>query len=95
MRALVFIGAALVLVGCGEVIPLPQPMGRPCAINSDCVPDACCGRGTMAVHVLDGPDCSRVDCSAECPVNEVGCGCGLPICRDSRCTVAVSTDPGC
>lgn len=95
MRALVLLGAALVMAGCGEVVDLPLPMGRACTTNSDCVPNACCGRGTGAVHVLDGPDCSAVDCSDECPLVEVDCGCGLPVCRDSRCTVAVSTGPGC
>lgn len=94
-RALVLVGVVLGLGGCGPVIDLPMVMGRPCAANSDCVPDGCCGRGTRAVHVLDGPDCSRIDCTGECPATEVNCGCGLPVCRESQCVVAQAVAPGC
>lgn len=95
MRALVLLGVALVSVGCGSVIDLPPDTSRPCAVDADCVPNGCCGQGTAAIHVLDGPDCRAVDCSDACPLAQVRCGCGLPVCRESRCTVAVSTEPGC
>jgi len=29
-----------------------------------------------------------------CPVMQISCGCGVPICRDSRCSVAVASGPG-
>lgn len=91
-------GLALVvaLAGCGVYEPLPTgDAGRACVQDSECVPDGCCGLGSGAVHVADGPDCSRVDCSPRCPATEVSCGCGLPVCRDARCVVARSAEPAC
>ena len=80
--------------GCGSIIDLPSPdAGRPCTEDTECVPNACCGDGTAAVHVLDGPDCRTVRCSGACPLAQVRCGCGLPLCRGGHCTVAV--DPSC
>ncbi len=72
--------------GNGSGGPLP---GRVCYDDSDCVPSACCGQGTRAVHQLDGPDCSSAVCSGSCPSQMTECGCGYPICRDGRCTVAL------
>ena len=87
----------LLLCGCGSFLdePLPDAGGRACVQPSDCVPNGCCGQGTAAVHVLDGPNCSQVQCTGTCPASQVRCGCGVPVCRDSRCTVAVATDPSC
>jgi uncharacterized protein YceK len=86
----------VVLGGCGSVIDPPAPdAGRACTVDADCVPNGCCGEGTSAIHVLDGPDCSMVRCNGMCPVTQIRCGCGLPVCRDSRCVVAVSVDPQC
>lgn len=95
MRALVLLGAALVSFGCGSIIDLPPDTSRPCAADADCVPNGCCGEGSGAIHTLDAPDCTAVRCSGMCPLAQVRCGCGLPVCRDSRCSVAVSTEPGC
>ncbi|MEW5738567.1 MAG: hypothetical protein AB1938_06550 [Myxococcota bacterium] len=89
------LAGVFVATGCGTV-DSPQPDGgRVCYLDSDCVPDGCCGQGTGAIHVLDGPDCSTVRCDGQCPPEQVRCGCGLPVCRESRCTVAVSTEPRC
>lgn len=94
MRTLLFF---LVLVsGCGTLLEAPLPdAGRPCNQDSDCVPNGCCGEATSAIHVSDAPNCSTVRCTTMCPVNQIRCGCGLPLCRDSRCTVAVAVDPRC
>ncbi|MFZ5440159.1 MAG: hypothetical protein ACOZQL_09135 [Myxococcota bacterium] len=82
--------------GCGEVLEPPAPdAGRPCTADSECVPNGCCGEGTAATHVLDAPSCSTVMCPGQCPEAQVRCGCGLPVCRDARCTVAVSVEPRC
>lgn len=69
--------------------------GRICYQDSDCVPDGCCGRATDAIHVDDAPDCSQVACDGQCPVNQINCGCGIPVCSNSHCAVAVTTGPGC
>lgn len=81
--------------GCGVVDPGNPDGGRVCYVDTDCVPDGCCGQGTASIHVLDGPDCSMIRCDGQCPLEQVRCGCGLPVCRDSRCQVAVSTEPRC
>jgi hypothetical protein len=83
------------VAGCGTVDSSPTDAGRVCYLDSDCVPDDCCGLGRGAVHVLDGPDCATVRCDGACPREQVACGCGLPVCRGSRCAVAVSTEPRC
>ncbi len=87
----------LLLGGCGAFFeePLPDAGGRACVQDSECVPNDCCGQGTAAVHVSDGPSCAQVSCTGTCPLAQVRCGCGVPLCRDSRCTVAVATDPSC
>lgn len=96
MRAACLAVVVVALVGCGAIEPFPPgDAGRACVIDSECVPDNCCGRGSAAVHVDDAPDCSAVDCPDTCPLTQVACGCGLPVCRDSRCTVAWSADPAC
>jgi hypothetical protein len=87
---------ALAAAGCGLVDTFPADGGgRVCYLDTDCVPDGCCGQGAGAIHVLDAPDCSMVRCDGSCPAEQVRCGCGLPVCRDSRCAVAVSTEPRC
>ena len=86
------------LWGCGSFFPEPPvaDAGRACVQDSECVPNGCCGQGTAAVHELDAPtSCGQLTCSGMCPQAQVRCGCGLPVCRDSRCTVAVATDPSC
>jgi hypothetical protein len=80
-------------VGCGpfEFMPPTDPDPGPvCYADRDCVPDACCGRGSRAVHRSVGPDCSEVLCDGQCPEERVDCGCGLVICRSNHCAVAVS-----
>ena len=84
--------------GCGVDLPTDTGTGGSgpvCFQDSDCVPNGCCGRGTGAVHVSEAPDCSGVACDGSCPANEVNCGCGIPVCSDSHCTVAVTTGPNC
>lgn len=88
----------LLLCGCGSFLPEPPvpDAGRACVQDSECVPNGCCGQGTAAVQVMDAPtSCAQLTCSGMCPVAQVRCGCGVPVCRDSRCTVAVATDPAC
>ena len=92
-----FVLLLLAVAGCGELLlepPVPTP-GRACTQDSDCVPNGCCGEARAAVHRDDAPDCSTVRCSGMCPSAQTSCGCGVPICRDSRCSVAVATGPGC
>lgn len=87
---------ALLLVGCGLAdFPQPTPMGPGCTADSECVPNGCCGTASEAVHVSLGPSCSATQCMNSCPVQGVKCGCGLPVCRDSRCAVALSSEPQC
>jgi hypothetical protein len=86
----------LLLAGCGSIFEEPLPdAGRPCTQDVECVPNGCCGMAGSAIHEADAPDCSVRTCSAMCPVAQISCGCGVPICRDSRCSVAVATGPGC
>jgi len=95
MRCFVLVWGVL-LCGCGSIIdPLPGDAGRACTGDFECVPGGCCGEGTSAVHALDAPSCSGMVCNGMCPVSEVRCGCGLPVCRDARCVVAVAVDPRC
>ncbi len=86
------------LWSCGSLIvePPEADAGRACVQDSECVPNGCCGQGTAAVHVMDAPtSCAQLTCTGMCPTSQVRCGCGVPVCRDSRCTVAVATDPAC
>ena len=86
----------LLLAGCGSTLPFPDPVpGRACTQDSECVPNGCCGEATSAIHTLDSVSCAGVTCTGSCPEQQVRCGCGVPICRDSQCTVAVATDPRC
>lgn len=90
------VAALLGAAACGD---LPEPggedAGRPCLGDEDCVPDACCGEGAFSIHVEDAPSCGGVSCSGACDVTQVRCGCGVPVCRDSRCAVAWSVEPRC
>lgn len=85
--------------GCGPFDEFPvedNGSGPVCYEDADCVPNGCCGEGTGAVHVELAPDCAAVQCSGSCPASEVNCGCGYPVCRNSRCVVAVNYgDPAC
>jgi hypothetical protein len=94
---LVAAGVGLSAAGCGtDLLPPDVPgTGRVCYQDSDCVPDGCCGQASDAVHIEDAPDCSQVTCDGSCPENQIDCGCGLPVCSDSHCTVAYTTGPGC
>ncbi len=69
--------------------------GPPCFSDQDCVPNACCGTGTGVVGIAQAPDCAGVRCNNNCPVGQLNCGCGLPVCRDGHCTVAVTFGGGC
>lgn len=79
--------------GCGPVDPdfgdPPAPLSnRICYVDSDCMGNACCGLGTHPTHVEDGPDCSGVRCSGDCPPDGLDCGRCLVYCRNSRCEAA-------
>ncbi len=91
--------AVAALVGaaaCGELLEAPvEDAGRPCLGDEDCVPDGCCGRGIWSIHVEDAPSCGGETCDGQCDVTQVRCGCGLPVCRDSHCSIAVAVDPMC
>jgi hypothetical protein len=95
VRTVLWVGALGGLglaLACGPFDELPTedpPPGRVCYADSDCVPNACCGTGTGAVHRADGPDCAGVVCSGQCPANQIDCGCAMPYCRDGRCSAAV------
>ena len=89
------LGAVLGCVaGCEPVDPgslddPPAPVSnRVCYQNSDCTGNACCGEGTNPTHVLDGPDCSNVRCTNNCPADGLDCGRCYVFCRDSRCEAA-------
>lgn len=88
----------LLAVGaCGsiaETAPPPGMTGPACTSDAECVPNGCCGNGTGAVHITGAPVCNLA-CTNLCPTNQVSCGCGIPVCRNSRCTVAVSGEPRC
>jgi hypothetical protein len=81
--------------GGGEGFCPPPPSGAVCYEDSDCVPDACCGEAQCAVFPEQAPSCSNVSCSGDCPPDSIDCGCGVPYCRDGRCTVARTSGPGC
>lgn len=88
------------LVALGCELPDPGPYdagtGTVCYDDSECAPNACCGMGTAVINVADGaPDCRAVTCDGKCPANGIKCGCAVPVCRNSRCTSAISTTPGC
>ena len=79
--------------GCGPVETNfdepPAPLSnRICYTDADCTGNACCGLGTNPTHVQDGPNCTNVRCTNDCPVNGLDCGRCLVICRNSRCEAA-------
>jgi|SRR5215211_3931832 len=69
--------------------------GPVCYSDEECVPNACCGRGTDAVHVSQAPDCRGVSCDDTCPSDMIDCGCGLPVCRDNHCQAAFTANDRC
>lgn len=69
--------------------------GRICYSDSECVPAGCCGQATSSIHVLDAQSCDNVRCSGTCPSTMTHCGCGLPVCRDGHCSVALRHDNQC
>jgi hypothetical protein len=90
------VGVLLAGAGCGLDIDDLDGLGGDgtgptCYDDSECVPNACCGEGNGAVHYTLAPDCSAIRCSAEsCPAYTVNGGTGLPVCRNSKCTVATT-----
>jgi len=96
MRPAVALSMLLAAAGCGVIDDFPTGDGGiECYVDADCAPNACCGLGTAAVPLSQAPDCSAVKCDGQCPIDQVNCGCGLPVCRLNQCAVAVSTDPSC
>lgn len=92
MRRIVAL-ALVIAAGCGPIDELPvegDDSGLVCYSDADCVPNECCGEGGGVVHIQDAPDCRGVRCSGVCPQDQVNCGCGYPVCRNSRCTVAIN-----
>ncbi len=98
LAAGILVGWAL-SVGCGPEFDddLGLPPGKVCYQDSECVPDGCCGQGQNAVHIDDAPDCTGQQCTGSCALkpNLARCGCAIPRCRSGRCTVALSSEPGC
>ncbi|WNG34664.1 hypothetical protein F0U60_14120 [Archangium minus] len=92
--AALVLGAVLAMTtGCGPVEQdfgdSPAPLSnRICYTDADCTGNACCGLGTNPTHVLDGPNCSGVRCTGDCPVDRIDCGRCYVFCRDSRCEAA-------
>jgi hypothetical protein len=86
-------------IGCGSELDGPATGGSgggpACFQDSDCVPNDCCGKGTGSVHISEAPDCSSVSCDGSCPADKINCGCAIPVCSDSQCSIAVTTGPGC
>jgi hypothetical protein len=89
------LGGALVACGPLDEDIFGPPSGRTCYENADCVPDGCCGQATAAIHKDDATSCTGVVCQGSCPVDQVDCGCGLPVCKEQRCTVARQVDARC
>ena len=86
----------LVGAGCGaEALNFPPPTGGSCVQDSDCVPNGCCGEATSSIVSSEAPDCSQQTCDGGCPVDQLDCGCAIPVCSDSQCSVAVTSGPGC
>ncbi len=84
---------------CGETLEFSGPADggstKPCFVDSDCVPNDCCGRGNGARHIDNAPDCRGVVCEGTCPTDQVDCGCGVPVCRNQRCAVAITVNDQC
>jgi hypothetical protein len=97
--AAVLLGVWVGGLSCGPILEDPldgDPLDGPtCFSDSDCVPNGCCGQGTGAVHESEAPDCRAVRCSGTCNPSMVQCGCGIPLCRNSRCAVAYTSGSGC
>ena len=97
LRAALVLGAVLSWTsGCEPVDAsgfgdIPASLSnRICYADSDCTGNACCGQGTNPTHVEDGPDCSNVRCTGECPVDSIDCGRCLVLCKDAHCAAACS-----
>ncbi|HZA49878.1 MAG TPA: hypothetical protein VE549_04005 [Myxococcaceae bacterium] len=93
-------GLALgVLAGCGlEGLSIEDEgggSGPVCYTDSDCVPNACCGGGTGAVHISEAPDCRGRQCDGRCPSDLIECGCGIPVCRKNHCEAAFTSNDRC
>lgn len=97
MVAAVGVGLSICAVGCGPVVDGASTgvPGRVCYVDADCVPDACCGTGSGVVHIEDAPSCRGIQCTNSCDPSSVDCGCGIPVCRDQRCTVARTVSDKC
>ena len=79
----------LALVGCTQSLKEPSPSElNPtyhCGIDSDCVPNKCCGAdGT--VNKQFGPDCSLINCVAMC-LGPLDCVAGYPACINGKCGI--------
>ena len=60
---------------------------KSCKIDSDCVPANCC-HSTNVLNKANAPDCTKIDCTLECRSNTLDCGCGKPVCVNSKCEIA-------
>src|SRR5688572_28390876 len=85
-RLLLMLAAVGVLSCDGLEDLIDPPPGKTCYEDSDCVPNGCCGEATTAIHRDDAPACGGVTCSGTCPTAQVQCGCGVPVCKDQRCS---------
>jgi hypothetical protein len=93
--ALLFAAALLVSCELPDPAPYDAGSGPVCYDDTECAPNACCGEGTAVVHKSQAPDCTTVKCSGACPINGIKCGCAVPVCRNQRCTSAISPMTGC
>src|SRR5687768_2534559 len=77
-------------LGCGPILDDLGELtdGTPCYRHEDCVPADCCGESEGVAHVDERGSCEGVVCTSACDPSKVGCGCGVPVCREQRCAVA-------
>jgi hypothetical protein len=95
LRGALWLALCVVAFGCGPITPYAPPPGDTCYDDTDCMPNACCGKGDAIVFKTHAPDCTTVKCDGSCPPDGIKCGCAVPVCRNSRCTSAIATTTGC
>ena len=71
---------SLLFIACGSSVNGGEDA---CTADSDCVPTTCC-HATACGARSNAPDCTAVDCSADCKVGTIDCG-GSCFCQAGRC----------
>ena len=84
-------------LGCGSSVDpgAGGGTGPVCYNNTDCVPNGCCGTSSSVTDKAHAPNCSTQTCANACPVEDLNCGCGTPVCKDSHCAIATTTGGTC